>query len=407
MTVLNSILTMDTAARLGGLNPEDPDYAVRFTELMIESGVSSGASDLHLQPTANGLDLWWRIDGVLQQVGSFPRTSVSDVVTRLKVMADLLTYYKDVPQEGRIRSNSNSDTEMRVSTFPTIHGERAVVRIFAGNSELQQLSELGLPEKIQSQFENLLADTSGAVLVTGPAGSGKTTTLYCALRQVLNASGGGRSIVTLEDPVESVIEGIMQSEINPPAQFDFATGLRSLMRQDPEVILVGEIRDRETAEVAFQAALTGQLVLSSFHTASAASAISRLSDMGIAPYLLRSGLRAIIYQRLVRKLCKCSKPAENEQEFLGLPVRSANVAVGCPDCDNHGYRGRILLAEMLSLDSPEVGRDILAQVDAGKLELTAIKAGMVTRWQRAHEAVESGVTSAAEIRRVLGMNEKH
>ena len=401
MTALTNTLTADTAQRLYALETSGPEYAVQFVDLLLDCGIHSDASDLHLQPTPQGIELRWRIDGVLQHVGTFPSTSDSGVVARLKILADLLTYHTDSPQEGRIRAGT-VDKEMRVSTFPTIHGERAVVRIFGGGTQLQNLADLGFPEQVLTAFQELLLDTSGAILVAGPAGSGKTTTLYCALRHIVSESHGGRSIVTLEDPVESAIEGVVQSQIHPPSDFDFATGLRSLMRQDPEVIMVGEIRDRETAEVAFQAALTGQLVLSSFHAASAASAISRLSDMGIAPYLLRSGLRAIVYQRLVRRLCDCATPGRNESDHLGLPVRHGRIAAGCAVCDNRGYRGRILLSEMLSLDDPAIGRAVLSQIDARDLEATAVRSGMITRWQRACEAIESGETSAVEVRRVLG-----
>ena len=292
--------------------------------------------------------------------------------------------------------------EMRVSTFPTIHGERAVVRIFSRSSSLREISDLGLPGELRSKLEALLCETSGAILVTGPAGSGKTTTLYAALRYVRDASQGGRSIVTLEDPVESALAGIAQSQIHPASGFDFATGLRSLMRQDPEVIMVGEIRDRDTAEVAFQAALTGQLLLSSFHAASAAGAISRLSDMGIAPYLLRSGLRAVVCQRLLRRLCACAQPTVDDKDKLGLPVKASRIAVGCSACEQRGYRGRIVVAEMLLLEDATLGRAVLQIKNSDPLEQLAVGTGMITRWQRAVEAVESGQTSAAEVRRVLG-----
>lgn len=219
---------------------------------------------------------------------------------------------------------------------------------------------------------------------------------------MVGVSGGGRSIVSLEDPIESEVQKVAQSQIKPAAGFTFATGLRSLMRQDPEVILVGEIRDRETAEVAFQAALTGQLLLSSFHSGSAAGAITRLSDMGIESYLLRSGLRAIICQRLVRRLCKCSVDSHDANEWLGLQVEKASNPVGCKSCRNTGYQGRLVLAEMLDTEEPAIRRAILSQSDTAQLEQAAVEAGMTSRWHRACDAVESGLTSPEEIRRVLG-----
>ena len=250
----------------------------------------------------------WRLDGVLQPIGVFPRGDAADVVSRLKVLAQLLTYHSDRPQEGRIRDKPG-EIEMRVSTFPTLHGERAVIRLFASQQRFQYLEDLGLPPEIDAALRKLLRETSGALIISGPAGSGKTTTAYACLREFVRTSEGGRSVVSIEDPIEVAVDGVAQSQVNPQAGFNLATGLRSLMRQDPEVILVGEIRDREAAETVFQAALTGHVVLTTFHAGSAAVAISRLIDMGIEPYLLRSGTLAILNQRLVRRLCPCAAPS--------------------------------------------------------------------------------------------------
>ncbi len=250
----------------------------------------------------------------------------------------------------------------------------------------------------------MLAETSGAILITGPAGSGKTTTLYACLNELVDHALVPRSIVTLEDPIEMAIHGISQSQVNETAGFDLATAVRSVLRQDPEVIMVGEIRDRPTAEAALQASLTGQLVLSSFHAGSAAAAVRRLLDMGLEPYALRSGILAILFQRLVRRLCDCSQPATDEESTLGLSVRQAHVAVGCRKCGGTGYRGRMVLAEMLPLDDDGLGQAILARAELATLEAHALAAGMVDRWSRATAAVESGETSPAEIRRVLGFS---
>ncbi|HEV2969146.1 MAG TPA: GspE/PulE family protein [Pirellulales bacterium] len=385
--------------RFRALDPSDAQYATRFVEVLLETARALEASDIHLQPTPDGLELRLRIDGVLQPLGVFPSGVAANIVARLKVLADLLTYRTDVPQEGRIRAAGQ--VEMRVSAFPTLYGEKAVVRLFAGGRFLK-LDDLGLPNEITVRLRHLLAETAGAILVTGPAGSGKTTTAYASLRELVASSGSGRSIASLEDPIETAIPGVAQSQVNPAAGFDLATGLRSLMRQDPEVILVGEIRDRATAEIAFQAALTGQLVLSTFHAASAAGAISRLSDMGIEPYLLRSGVLAIVSQRLVRKLCDCREPVNDDVGLLGLPARQGWSAVGCEQCGGSGYRGRMVLGEMFTADASELGRAILTKSDAAALERLAVSAGMVTRWQRAIAAVEVGATSAAEVRRALG-----
>ena len=336
-----------------------------------------------------------------KRCGVFPRGEAADVITRLKVLAELLTYKTDVPQEGRIRQTPG-DIETRVSTFPTLHGERAVVRLFAAAGRFLYPEDLGLPEPALVELRRLLAETSGAMLVTGPAGSGKTTTLYACLRHIVRESGGARSIVSLEDPIESSVPGVAQSQVNAAAGFDLATGLRSVMRQDPEVIIVGEIRDRATAEGAIAASLTGHLVLTTFHAGSAAGAVSRLGDMGLEPYLLRSGMLAVFNQRLVRKLCPCARETTADADRLGLPVKRMWAAAGCEHCLNTGYSGRLVLVEMFAAQAGEIGRAILARSDASRIEELAVSAGMVTRWQRAVELIEAGLTTPAEVRRVLG-----
>jgi len=394
----------ELSAALKSLKPADPQYATQFVDLLLAEGRRRSASDLHLQPTPEGLELRFRVDGVLAPVGTFPSGVAANVVSRLKVLAELLTYRTDVPQEGRIR-RADVDSEVRVSTFPTLHGERAVIRLFSGKSRFRHLEDLQLPEEVLGRLRQLLAETSGAILITGPAGSGKTTTLYACLNELVDRSLVPRSIVTLEDPIEMALPGVSQSQVNDQAGFDLATAVRSVLRQDPEVIMVGEIRDRATAEAALQASLTGQLVLSSFHAGSAAAAIRRLLDMGLEPYALRSGLLAIQFQRLVRRLCECSREARGRDELLGLNVSQARIAVGCARCGGTGYAGRTVLAEMLPLADETLGEAILARAELSVLESVAQRAGMVDRWARAAAAVRSGVTSPAEVRRVLGFTD--
>jgi type II secretory ATPase GspE/PulE/Tfp pilus assembly ATPase PilB-like protein len=417
--------------RLEGRNPADPLHVIGLVNAILASAREAGASDVHLVPQELGLAMSFRLDGVLQPVAELPKETSSNVVARLKVLAELLTYRTDVPQEGRVRSDDRS-VEMRVSTFPALFGEKAVVRLFVGSGEFRFLGELGLPSDIEPALQRLLERRNGLLLVTGPAGSGKTTTAYACLREIVRASGATRSIASLEDPIEAVVPGVAQSQINSVAGFDYATGLKSLMRQDPEVIFVGEIRDRATAETAFQASLTGQLVLTTFHSSSAAGAISRLSDMGIEPYLLRSGVIGLVGQRLLRRLCACATTnpkcergrvltESTNSEFsgasalahaagyvvdeaarLGLDVASALSPVGCEKCGGTGYRGRMIISELLQPDLGGLGRAILSRGDATEIETFAVQAGMTSLWQRALQAVESGATSPAEVRRVLG-----
>ena len=391
----------DLSAQLAALPVDNSDYAIRFVDAILDAACTAQVSDIHVQPTARGLEIRWRLDGVLQSLGVFPRGESTDVVARLKVLAELLTYRTDIPQEGRLREQ-HGHVEIRVSTFPTLHGERAVIRLFASKGQFLYLDELNLPNDLLMQLRNALAGTSGAVVISGPAGSGKTTTAYACLREIVRRSEGGMSIVSLEDPIEVAVDGVAQSQVNPNAGFNHAVGLRSLMRQDPEVILVGEIRDRETAGAALQAALTGHLVVTTFHAGSAPGAIGRLLDMEIEPFQLRNGISAVMCQRLVRRLCNCSQPITTENEKLQLPVTHARGAVGCEKCLHTGYIGRSLLAEFLTVQHPDVSRAILTGSDIRQLSAAASATGLVDITQRAIAAVESGLTSPTEIRRVFG-----
>ena len=389
---------------LRGFNRAADTYAAQFVDAILAAGQQLGASDLHLRPTPEGIEIGIRIDGVLQQLGTFPAGKITDIVTRLKVLANLLTYRTDVPQEGRIRELATA-VEMRVCTFPTLYGEKAVVRLFATQSYYQHLTDLGLPDDVHERLDRLLGETSGAILIAGPAGSGKTTTVYACLRELVRRSSGGRSLATLEDPIEVALQGVAQSQVNERVGLDLAAGLRAVLRQDPEVIAVGEIRDPLTANTALQASLTGQLVLTTFHAASAAGAIGRLSDMAIEPYILRSGIRAVICQRLVRRLCSCSVGSDAPKSRLGMQVRNVRLARSCPDCHGTGYRGRLLLAEMLTIDSDEMATAILNRWDTARLQQSAVRGGMETLWRRACQAVDTGLTSPDEIRRVLGFSD--
>jgi general secretion pathway protein E len=388
---------------LARLNPADSEYAGRGVDMVLAAARKAGVSDVHFQPTGDGLELKFRLDGVLKTVSVFPAQGAVNIIARLKVLAGLLTYHTDRPQEGRIRLPQD-DVEMRVCTFPTLHGERTVVRLFGGAERYQRLDDLGLPDDVLGPLRLQLSETSGAILVSGPAGSGKTTTVYACLREIARQGNGARSLVSIEDPIEVAVDGVAQSQVHLPAGLDLANGLRFLMRQDPEVIMVGEIRDRATADTALQASLSGHLLLSTFHAGSAAETIGRLSDMGIEPYILRSGLLAIVNQRLLRRLCSCAAPTDDPDAKLGLAVERVMTPRGCEQCGGTGYRGRFLLVEMLTLSRSNLAHAILAHSETAAMERLAVEAGMIDRWRRACRAVNEGLTSPAEVRRVLGVS---
>ena len=388
-------------ARLSRLSPAKDAYASEFVDSLLDFAHAVGTSDVHVQPTRVGIEVKFRNDGVLQTLGNFPLGANSSIISRLKVMARLLTYQSEVPQEGRIES-PNHGREIRVSTFPTLYGERGVLRFFGHDKEYTTLDELGNPATVTRQIREALLETGGAILITGPAGSGKSTTLYACLRHLVDSNKGSRSIVSIEDPIEVPVEGVAQSQVNIGAGFDLKTGLRSLMRQDPEVIIVGEIRDRDTAEFAIQASLTGQLLLATFHADTATTAVTRLIEMQIEPFLVRSGLIAVINQRLLRALCVCAKESTNARDIEGMDVERVRVPVGCMRCNRTGYFGRLIISEYLDLRNAGLGSAILMKSDSRELYRLAIGCGMVPLAEQAAEIVRQGKTSPAEVRRVLG-----
>jgi general secretion pathway protein E len=372
------------------ISPGDPRFATEFVQHLLRTARDAGASDIHLNPTADAFDAHWRLDGVLQPLVKVPREVGPNIVARLKVLAGLLTYEMALPQEGRIRDQAMR-VEVRVSTFPSLYGERAVLRLLgASNRNLESLAQLGLPPAVVTELGTYLASTSGAVLIVGPAGSGKTTTAYACLRHVVAGSRGGRSIASLEDPVEVAIDSVVQTQVNPAAGFDMATGLRSLLRLDPEVILIGEMRDKNTAEVALQAALTGQLVVTTFHAGNCDDAINRLVEIGIPAYAVRNAVRLIVAQRLVRRLCTCAQPANVNEHAkpLGIEVQKCWIAGACEHCQHTGYRGRSLIAEWRSTD-----RHFQPTPPTGDEQL----------WTAARHLIEAGITSPLETLRVLGL----
>lgn len=382
----------------------DPDFAVAIVDALLQASAEAGASDLHLLPTPAGLDLRWRIDGVLQPLGTVPPELAGNVVTRMKVLARLLTYQTAVPQEGRIAA-PQSGVDVRISTFPTLFGEKVVARnLPQGPQRLARLDDLALAAEVNALLGETLSQTSGAIVIGGPAGSGKTTTAYACLREIMHRTDGARSVASLEDPVESVVSGVAQSQVAEAVGFDLLTGLRSLVRQDPEVIFIGEIRDPAAASVAMQASLTGQLVLTTFHAPDAAGAACRLADMGIPAYVIRSGVRTIVSQRLLRRLCACAAtvPASDAARVLAVDCTEVREPRGCERCRGTGYLGRIAVAEAMQMSELAVARAVLDRVDAKALREVAISCGMRPLEAQAAALVETGVTSPAEALRVFG-----
>jgi type II secretory ATPase GspE/PulE/Tfp pilus assembly ATPase PilB-like protein len=382
----------DLQQELNSLSGARPDRISRLVDAVLSEALRWEASDVHFEPSHRALEVHYRLDGVLHHFASLDRELAPNLIARLKVMAELLTYRIDIPQEGRLQhARSDFGVEMRLSTFPLIHGEKAVVRIFDTSARPLDLEQLGLSADSYKALAALLEERTGGIFLTGPSGSGKTTTIYACLRHLIRAAAGGRHCVTIEDPVEQVIEGVSQAQARPGQEFDFARGLRSLMRQDPEVIMIGEVRDAETAKIAVEAALTGHLVLTTLHAGSACGVVGRLLDMGVEPYLITSGLRGILNQRLVRQSCAaCSRAAE-----------SAQARSKCDRCAGTGYHGRLLLAELLTPDAA-LRRAILAKADSAALEAAAERPGRQTIRSAAAELVSAGLTTAKEVARVLG-----
>ena len=396
----------DIQDRIDKLNESESELKVsEIVEALLSEGIAHSASDVHLEPTAEGLLVRFRIDGVLQPVCRVSEALGPNVVARVKVMSDLLTYRTDVPQEGRIDGRRHGQhIDLRVATFPTIHGEKAVVRIFDPHQREFAIDHLGFPQEARDRLVAHMGRPQGVILLTGPSGSGKTTTIYAALRMLVESGAGTRNIVTVEDPVEYAIDGVTQTQINLPADLTFARALRSLLRQDPEVIMIGEIRDAETASIAIEAGLTGHLVISTIHSGTACGVFGRLLDMRVEPFLITSSVTLVVAQRLVRRLCDaCKAQTTDESECGGLRERVRGPvcqAVGCEQCFGTGYSGRTLLAEQLTV-TDSVKRLILDKTDIAAIEAAAVQAGMAPLLEHGIRLATDGTTSLAELRRVL------
>lgn len=387
-----------------------PDVPAIVDELL-ELALQSKASDLHLTPFSDsGLRLDLRIDGVIQPGGTLPQSISSQVVARIKVLSSLLTYRTDVPQEGRIAPEpARKRPEVRVSTFPTIDGERTALRFLVQAESRHEFASLGLPAAVQNELSKLLADTSGMIIFTGPTGSGKTTTLYACLREILNQSKGSRSIVSLEDPVESAITGIAQTSLDRRAGLGLARLVKSVMRQDPDVIAIGEIRDRATARAAFQATLTGHLLLTTMHAGDCVEVLTRLMDMNIPPYVLRSGIKGILAQRLLRRLCDQCRVLKTAAEQSTYSFNQEfneyfEPRVGhCDICGGTGYQGRIMAVQWLDTSLNGLPDAISNRADSKTIRQLLKDQEVMSLRGHAANLVKQGLTSPSEVIRVLGI----
>lgn len=378
---------------------------IRLVNSLLFRAAKERASDIHIEPMERDLAVRFRIDGVLHDVIKPPKRYQNSIISRVKIMAQLNIAEKRLPQDGRIRIRlAGRDIDIRVSTIPIVHGESIVLRLLDKNATLLDLAEIGMNSTILAQLDELIHRSHGVILVTGPTGSGKTTTLYGALTRINTPEV---KILTVEDPVEYQLRGINQMAVSPKIGLTFATGLRSFLRQDPDVIMVGEIRDRETAQIAIEASLTGHLVFSTVHTNDSAGAVTRLIEMGIEPFLVTSALMAAMAQRLVRRVCLTCReqyqPTEAEISKLGLDRAAyeklgdgtAYRAVGCPSCARSGYRGRTGIYELLVLDD-DIRQLILKNVDSGTIKKVGIQKGMLSLLDDAARKIAAGQTTIAE-----------
>ena len=384
---------------------ENSAPSIRLVDSIIERGISDKASDIHIEPQEDIVNVRMRVDGLLRNTLTIPKELQQSVTSRIKIMGNMDVTERRVPQDGRaIVRVRMKEADLRISTLPTVHGEKIVMRILDRESKQNTAEELGFYGHNLELYNKLLENTQGVILVVGPTGSGKSSTLFTMIN-VRNTEEV--NIVTLEDPVEYNVSGIAQVQVNEKTGMTFASGLRSILRQDPDIVSVGEIRDDETAEIAMRAAVTGHLVLSTLHTSDAISTLDRLLDMNIEPYMLATALKGVVSQRLVRRVCPhCRQPYQptpDELMALGLDT-NANVAfyrgTGCSECFNSGYRGRIAIAETLEI-TPEISAAIHARSPRTEIERIAVTSGFQPIIVNARELVLQGITTADEVRRVI------
>jgi type II secretory ATPase GspE/PulE/Tfp pilus assembly ATPase PilB-like protein len=384
----------------------------QLVNCLLQDAIGAGATDIHIEPWEKSVAVRIRLDGVLTELIHLPLDLMERILQRLKIMATMVSYQADLPQEGHVAPDpAFGGADLRVSFFPTVRGGKIVVRLFDPSSRSFDLNTLGLDEDILDKFAKLLARPTGLILLTGPTGCGKTTTIYSALLHILQRSGPAVSISTVEDPVEFQLPMISQAQMNPQREFTYPVALRSLLRQDPQVIMVGEIRDPETATIALQAGLTGHLVISTIHSGSSPGVFARLINMEIEPFLLASSIIGIMGLRLIRRNCEpCMQPYQPEPALLKFlsPEMIDNAyfrrGVGCPQCHQTGFSGRVSLAELLVVN--DALRDaVLQRMPTGTLQKVAIEQGMQTLWQRGLARALAGQTPLEEILRVVAVDQ--
>ncbi|MDO8461730.1 MAG: type II secretion system ATPase GspE [Deltaproteobacteria bacterium] len=388
------------------LESADEAPIIRLVNSLMFRAVKQKASDIHIEPFEKELVVRFRIDGILYDVLRPPKKAMAAIISRVKVMANLNIAEKRLPQDGRIRIKiAGKDIDIRVSTVPTSFGESVVMRLLDKSQVLLELEQIGVTGRNLEHMNKLIEKSHGIILVTGPTGSGKTTTLYAALSKINSID---KKIITVEDPVEYQLSGVNQIPVNPKIELTFAAGLRAILRQDPDVIMVGEIRDKETAEIAVQAALTGHLVISTLHTNDSASSITRLIDMGVEPFLVSSSVLGILAQRLLRTVCKdCARkyvPTAEELEKVGLSLdslkgRQLYRAVGCKNCMNTGYSGRTGIHELLLMDD-DIRAEVMKNTDATTIKRLAMTKGLLTLREDGAQKALRGQTTLEEVLRV-------
>ncbi|GMU94116.1 MAG: general secretion pathway protein GspE [Candidatus Hydrogenedentota bacterium] len=397
-------------ALIAALEGDAESGAVDALDFALRQAILYRASDLHLEPWQDCLALRFRVDGILHDVAQLPRKHHARLVARTKILARLISYQCDIPQDGRIDAEATPcNKALRVSTFPTVNGERVVIRVLDSAHHRFDLDELGFGLDIARGLRDIVRRPQGTLLLTGPSSSGKTTTIYALLRELLAHRSPIPHVVTIEDPVEYRLDRIAQTELSPHSGLSFEAALRSLLRQDPEVIVVGEIRDADTARTAIQAGLTGHLVISTIHSGVAAGVFTRLLDMGIEPFLVASSVTGVLAQRLVRVTCpRCAAPCEADPELAacyGLDdLRTQRKGAGCGACNGIGYSGRTALGELLTMNE-EMADLVLSRARTSVLNDAALRRGMVSIEESGRAAVKAGMTTVEELRRVLPTRE--